>query len=120
MKKTLVVGASENPQRYAFLAVNSLKKHGYEVEAIGLRPGMVGGLPIQTGKPELHDIDTVTLYIGPRNQPESYEYILSLKPRRVIFNPGTENAEFEELLNRNGIETEQACTLVLLNTGQYE
>ena len=120
MRKTLVLGASENPERYAYLAINSLKRHGHEVEAIGLKPGMVNEIPIQTGKPELHDIDTVTLYIGPARQPEMYKYITGLKPRRVIFNPGTENAEFEQMLNKNGIETEEACTLVLLNTGQYE
>lgn len=120
MRKTLVIGASENPQRYSFLAMNSLKNHGHEVEAVGLKQGIVAGIPIQTGKPELAGIDTVTLYVGPQNQPELYEYIVGLKPKRVIFNPGTENPEFEQLLAKNKIETEQACTLVLLNTDQYE
>lgn len=120
MRKTLVIGASENPQRYSFLAINSLKNHKHEVEAIGLKAGNVDGVPIQTGKPQLEGIDTVTLYVGPAHQPEMYDYIIGLKPKRVIFNPGTENPEFEQLLAQNQIETEEACTLVLLSINQYE
>jgi predicted CoA-binding protein len=119
MKKTLVIGASENPARYSNIAIRMLRDYGHPVEAVGLRPGMVGEVPIQTGSPELNDIDTISLYLSPQNQPAQYNYILGLKPKRVIFNPGTENAEFEILLQENGIETEEACTLVLLRTGQY-
>jgi predicted CoA-binding protein len=119
MKKTLVIGASENPSRYSNVAIRMLKDYGHPVEAVGLRPGMVGEVPIQTGSPDFNALDTVTLYLGPQNQPARYNYILGLKPKRVIFNPGTENPEFETLLNENGIETEEACTLVLLRTGQY-
>ena len=119
MKKTLVIGASENPQRYSYLAIESLKKHDHEIVALGLKKGIVNGTPIITGNPDLQDIDTVTLYIGPKIQPEYYHYVLSLKPKRVIFNPGTENPEFEELLKQNKIEPVEACTLVMLSVGNY-
>lgn len=119
MKRTLVIGASENPARYAFLAVNRLLRFQHEVKAIGLKTGNVNGVQIDTGKPYYEGIDTITLYINPRRQPEYYDYILNLKPKRVIFNPGTENPELEELLNKNGIEATEACTLVMLSTGQY-
>lgn len=118
-KKTLVIGASENPARYSFMAIHRLAEYQHEVEALGLREGMVRGIPIRTGKPDLRQIDTVTLYIGPDRQPEYYDYILGLKPQRVIFNPGTENEAFEQILRENQIVTEQACTLVMLGTGLY-
>ncbi|GHB56740.1 CoA-binding protein [Persicitalea jodogahamensis] len=119
MKKTLIIGATSNPSRYAFSAAHRLKRHGHEIVQIGLRPGEVAGEPIHTQK-GIHDaIDTVTLYVGPRNQPEYYDYVVSLHPKRVIFNPGTENSEFENLLTQNGIEPIEACTLVMLSTGQY-
>jgi predicted CoA-binding protein len=119
MKKTLVIGASENPQRYSFLAVNRLLKFRHEVKAIGLRQGHIDSVEIETGHPVYTDIDTVTLYINPKRQPEYYDYILSLNPKRVIFNPGTENPEFERMLSEKKIEATEACTLVLLSTGQY-
>jgi len=119
MKKTLIIGASTNPERYAFLAANRLVKHGHPVHLFGLKEGQVAGHKIQTDKPILTDINTVTLYIGPRHQPEWYEYIINLKPKRIIFNPGTENAEFEQLLEKNGIEVLEACTLVLLSISAY-
>jgi len=118
-KKTLVIGASQNPARYSFLAINMLKQYLHEIEAIGLREGNVNGTAIKTGRPDLESIDTVTLYIGPRHQPEYYSYIIKLKPKRVIFNPGTENEEFENLLHKEGIETLEACTLVMLRSGLY-
>ncbi len=118
-KKTLVIGASTNPERYSFLAVKKLLGHDQEVVAIGLNEGEIGGLKIQTGKPLFDNIDTVTLYIAPAHQPEYYSYILSLKPRRIIFNPGTENTEFEDLATSAGIEIQEACTLVLLSIGAY-
>jgi len=119
MSKTLVLGASTNPTRYSFMAVERLRKHGIEVVAVGLRTGKIGDVEIKTGMPELRDVDTVTVYVGPKNQPPFYDYILSLKPRRVIFNPGAENPEFQLMLNQRGVETLTACTLVMLSVGNY-
>jgi predicted CoA-binding protein len=120
MKKTLVIGASEKPERYSNRAIWALVAHHHDVVAIGLRKGEVAGVAFDSEKHAFENIDTVTLYVGPQNQPEYYSYILSLKPRRVIFNPGTENPEFIAKLNSAGIYPEIACTLVLLATGQYE
>ncbi len=117
--KTLVLGATTNPDRYAYRAVHSLQSHGHEVVPVGIRQGEVAGLPIRTDRPQEPGVDTVTLYVGPRNQPAWYDYILGLKPRRILFNPGTENPEFEALAQQQGIQTEEACTLVLLSIGQY-
>lgn len=119
MKKTLVLGASLNPSRYSNMAINRLVNHGHTVEAVGLKKGMVAGVDIATEKEDFENIDTVTLYLNPTRQEEYYDYIISLKPKRVIFNPGTENPEFYEILRKNHIETEVACTLVLLGTNQY-
>lgn len=118
-KKTLVIGASNNPARYSYLAINRLRSNGHPVEAIGLKKAAVGDVNIATDKPALESIDTITLYINPSRQPEYYDYILSLKPDRIIFNPGTENPELEKLAAENGIKTMQACTLVMLSTEQY-
>ena len=118
-KKTLVIGASENPGRYSNIAINRLVAHRQPTEAIGLREGSVAGVAIRKGQIPFEDIDTVTLYLGPPRQEEYYDYIVSLKPTRVIFNPGTENPEFYRLLEREKIEVEVACTLVLLSTNQY-
>lgn len=119
MKKTLILGASTNPARYANLAAQRLVANGHPIINVGLKAGEVAGVPIE--KPEkIHtDLDTITLYLGPQNQPEYYDYILKSKPKRIIFNPGTENPELEELAEANGIECTEACTLVLLSTGQY-
>lgn len=117
--KTLVLGASENPERYSYKAINSLRKHGYEVVAIGRTSGRVADVPIRTDHPDLEDLDTITLYLSPENQKGLYQYILSLKPRRIIFNPGAENPELGRLAETNGILPVEACTLVLLSTGQY-
>jgi len=117
--KTLVLGASSKPQRYSYLAVNKLRDHGHEIVALGNRAWQMDDWEIITGKPELEDIHTVTLYLGARNQKEYYDYLLSLKPKRVIFNPGAENHELAELLEKNEIQTEEACTLVMLGTGQF-
>lgn len=119
MKKTLIIGASNNPDRYAYKAAERLLAHGHEIELLGVRPDVVFGKNVDTERKDYAAIDTVTLYIGPKHQPEYYDYVLSLKPKRVVFNPGTENLEFESLLTQNGIEAEEACTLVLLGTGQY-
>ena len=119
MKKTLGLGASDNPARYSFRAAHMLKNHGHEVVPVGIRKGEVAGLTIHTDRPQAADIDTVTLYVGPQNQPDWYDYILSLKPKRILFNPGTENPELERRAQAAGIQTEEACTLVLLSIGQY-
>ncbi|WP_276362276.1 CoA-binding protein [Daejeonella sp. H1SJ63] len=119
MKKTLILGASTNPSRYANLAAHRLVAYGHPIINVGIKQGEVAGVPIE--KPEqIHtDLDTITLYLGPQNQPEYYDYIIKSKPRRIIFNPGAENPELESLAEKNGIETTEACTLVLLSTGQY-
>ncbi len=119
MKKTLVIGASENPSRYSFLAVNKLLSKGYTVVALGNRKGKIQDVDITTEQIAFEDIDTITLYLNPSNQKTYYEYILSLHPKRIIFNPGTENEELESLAQKSGIKTMEACTLVLLSTGQY-
>lgn len=119
MKKTLVLGASLNPGRYSNLAINRLVKHGHEVVAIGLREGTVAGVEIVTHPKDFEHIDTVTLYLNPKRQVAYYDYIISLNPERVIFNPGTENPEFYGLLKQHNIGYEVACTLVLLGTDQY-
>ncbi|HNZ61768.1 MAG TPA: CoA-binding protein [Paludibacteraceae bacterium] len=119
MKKTLVIGASTNPERYAYKAAQRLLENGHEIELLGLRPGEIFGKAIDTERKQYTDIDTVTLYVGPKNQPEYYDYIISLHPKRVVFNPGTENPEFEAMLESNGIQAQEACTLVLLGTNQY-
>ena len=117
--KTLIMGASTNSERYAYKAANSLLNHGHEIELVGQEKGEIKGHEIHTDYPDLEGIDTVTMYVGVKNQPSLYEYILKQKPRRIIFNPGAENPEFEEMAEAKGIETEEACTLVLLATGQY-
>lgn len=118
-KPTVVIGASPNTDRYSYKATISLQKNGHTVFPVGLRNGDINGLSILTDKPALENIDTVTLYVGPDNQPFWYDYILSLKPKRIIFNPGTENPEFEKMAADKGIQTEEACTLVLLSIKQY-
>lgn len=118
-KKTLVIGASENRSRYSNLAVQKLLAHQHPVVALGLRKGMIANIPVETEKLPFKNIDTVTLYINPARQQEYYEYILSLHPKRIIFNPGTENEELEVLAEKNGIHTMEACTLVMLGTDQY-
>lgn len=120
MKKTLIAGASPNPSRYAFKAAQMLSRYGHEFIPVGLKKGEVLGRPILNEWPEsIPDLDTVTLYIGSDHQKPVYEKILRLKPRRIIFNPGTENSELAALAREAGIETDYACTLVLLSTGQY-
>lgn len=117
--KTLLIGASLKPERYSYLATQLLVEKNIEVIPLGPREGHISDVAIQTHKMPFEGIDTVTLYLGPQRQEEYQEYILSLKPRRVIFNPGTENESFETRLKSNGIFAERACTLVLLRTNQY-
>jgi len=118
-KKTLVLGASSNPARYSFLAINKLRKNGHPVVAVGKKNTSVADVEITTDKKPVNGIDTVTLYLNARNQKEYYDYILSLKPKRIIFNPGAENEELEALARANNIQPMEACTLVLLSTGQF-
>jgi uncharacterized protein len=118
-KKTLILGASDNPSRYSYLALNRLRNNGHPVVAIGKKKAKVSDVELETGQKAFNDIDTITLYLNPANQQQYYNYILSLHPKRVIFNPGAENEELQSLLQKNGIQQVEACTLVLLSTGQY-
>ena len=119
MKKTLIIGASTNPERYAYKAANMLVAHKHEIALVGLREDELLGEKIHTDKPIFDDIDTITLYVSAKNQPEWYDYILQTKPKRLIFNPNTENEELKALAETNNIQTEYACTLVLLASGQF-
>jgi predicted CoA-binding protein len=118
-KPTVVIGASPNADRYSYKATVSLQNQQHTVYPIGIKKGTINGLEIINSKPALLDIDTITLYIGPENQPQWYDYIIALKPKRLIFNPGTENPELIAIAKTNGIESEIACTLVLLSINQY-
>lgn len=118
-KKTLVIGASLKPERYSNMAIKKLTNHGYQVVAIGLKKGNINGIEIMTDKPAFENIHTVTMYLNPKRQAEFIDYILSLKPKRIIFNPGTENTEFENLAQQNAIEVVENCTLVMLNSGIF-
>lgn len=119
MKKTLVLGASPNPIRFSYKAVKSLVRHGHEVVPIGIRKGDIMWQQIIIGKPKLNDIHTITLYLNPDNQEEYYNYILELAPKRIIFNPGSENHKLIELAMKNNIEVSIACTLIMLNSNKY-
>jgi predicted CoA-binding protein len=118
-KKTLILGATDNPSRYANLAANRLVALGHPIVNIGIKNGQAAGVEIEKAGAVYDDIDTITLYVGPQNQSQYYDYIIDSKPKRIIFNPGTENPMLEELAEQNGIETLAACTLVMLSTGQY-
>jgi len=118
-KKTLVLGASANPARYSYLALLRLEAWEHPVVAIGKRKGMVGNIPIETEKKDWKEIDTIKLYLNETRQKEYYDYILSIKPKRIIFNPGAENDELSDLAKKNNILPIEACTLVLLSTNQY-
>lgn len=119
MKKTVVIGASAKQDRYSNRAVRMLAKNSHEAIALGFEDALIDDIPIQSDWKHIDGVDTVTLYLNPQRQKEYYDYILSLKPKRIIFNPGTENAEFEQLAKINNIQSLEACTLVLLSTGQY-
>lgn len=119
MKKTVVIGASTNPQRYAYLATQRLQQKGIPVVPVGLREGDINGEKILTGFPEIEGVHTVTLYVGPKHQEHWLDYVIKLNPKRVIFNPGTENAEVEQAIENKQIEVLHACTLVLLSTNNY-
>jgi len=118
-KKTLVLGASSNPARYSYLAVQRLRAHNHPVVAIGRRVGQVADVDITKEHLSENDVDTITLYLNPKNQVEYYDYILNLHPKRIIFNPGTENDELIKKAKENNIKPVIGCTLVMLSTGQY-
>lgn len=118
-KKTLVLGASLKEQRYSNKAIHALREKEHEVIALGLREGLVLDVDIQKEKFRYKFVDTVTVYLNEKNQEEYEEYILGLKPKRIIFNPGAENPAFSIKASKAGIETMNACTLVMLSTGQY-
>jgi predicted CoA-binding protein len=118
-KKTLVLGASDNPSRYSYLAVQRLRNHGHPVVAVGKKQTRVADVAIEKERKEFDNVDTVTIYLNPLHQQDYYDYILSLKPKRIIFNPGAENEELATLAISHNIKAVEACTLVLLSTGQY-
>lgn len=120
--KTVVLGATTDPSRYAYSASEKLQEHRIEVIPVGIRKGECAGIAIQNNNPIVEGVHTVTLYINPEVQKSYYDYILSLKPQRVIFNPGTENAELYTLLEEKSPKTkiEVACTLVMLSVGNYK
>lgn len=119
MKKTLVLGATDDPSRYSYLAIHRLRKAGHPVVAIGRKETTVADVKVEKQRMTYSDIDTVTLYLNPLHQKEYYNYILSLHPKRIIFNPGTENPELEDLARENGILPLIACTLVMISSRQY-
>ena len=119
MKKTLILGATPSPGRYAGLAAHRLVHYGHPIVNVGIKTGEVAGVPIEKPDKIYTDIDTITMYVGTRNQEGYYDYILETNPRRIIFNPGTENYELETLAEEKGIECIEGCTLVMLSTGQY-
>lgn len=119
MKKTLIIGASPDPSRYAYKAAYMLRSKGHEIVNVGVKKGEVAGVEIEKPDTIYMDIDTITLYIGPATQSQYFDYIVATNPKRVVFNPGTENKELQRLLRNNNIEYTEACTLVLLSIGQY-
>ncbi|MFI5134826.1 MAG: CoA-binding protein [Chitinophagales bacterium] len=118
-RKTLVLGASPNPERYSYLAVQKLRRYGHSVIAVGGKEGKIADIEIRKDFPDEKEIDTITMYLNPMRQQQYYDQIILAKPKRIIFNPGAENPELEELALKNNIETIEACTLVMLSTGQY-
>jgi predicted CoA-binding protein len=118
-KTVLVIGASPNAQRYSNLAIQRLRAHGHPVIAVGKNYGKIVDVEIKQKAPLSSEIDTVSLYINPAIQREYYDYLIKLHPRRIIFNPGAENKELEDLAEKNGIIAQEACTLVLLSTEQF-
>jgi len=118
-KKTLVLGASPNPSRYSFKAIHKLLKYGHSIIPMGIKKAEIAGMQIVINRPNYKDIHTITMYIGTQLQPQYYEYLISLKPKRIIFNPGTENKELMSLCKENKIEVVKHCTLIMLNDGIF-
>ena len=119
MDKVVVLGASPTPWRFAYKCVKMLEDHGYEVIPLGKREGVIGDIPIRTDKPDLENVHTITIYLNSRHSNDIASYILSLNPKRIIFNPGAENDELQGLAVANGIEVINACTLVMLSTKSF-
>lgn len=119
MFKTLILGATPNPSRYAYLAAHKLTKFGHDIINVGIKSGKVAEVEILNGQPAVENVDTVALYVGARHQPPYYDWLIGLSPRRIIFNPGTENAELAMLARKAGIEVEVGCVLVMLSSGLY-
>ncbi len=119
MIETVVLGASNNPSRYSYIAVERLKNYNHKVYPIGIKKGEIAGVKIINDLPIISNVHTVTLYLNPKRQKEYYNYILNLKPKRVIFNPGTENNELKEILEKNNIKTIENCTLVMLSNNLF-
>ena len=119
IKKTVVIGASPDPTRFSYKAVKKLNEYGHPVVAIGIREGEIEGIKIINDKPNLQEVHTVTMYLSESNQNDYVDYIINLKPRRVIFNPGSENDGFADKLRQKGIEVDENCTLVMLSTENY-
>ncbi|MCB9013414.1 MAG: CoA-binding protein [Bacteroidales bacterium] len=119
MNTSLVIGASPNPLRFSHKMIESLVRNNRHVIALGKRTGLIEGIEIMKGEPALKNIHTVCLYINPENQEKAFPYILSLLPKRIIFNPGTENTKFMNLAREKGIEVIAACSLIMLSTGKY-
>ena len=118
-KPTAIIGASSNPERYSYMATVKLKKYGHTVYPVGIKEGNIENELILLNKPSLQGVHTVTLYLGAKNQPEWYDYIFALQPKRIVFNPGAENQELHEAAQKKGIECIEACTLVMLGIGNY-
>ena len=118
-KRTLVLGASSNESRYSNIASKMLQEYHHTVIPVGNKSGKIGDLEIMVVPPIEKNIHTITLYLNPSRQEAYFSYILALNPQRIIFNPGTENVTLSQLANEHGIETIEACTLVMLRTGQY-
>jgi len=118
-KKTVILGATPDPTRFAYKAANMLTEYGHEIVPVGIKKGTVAGKEILNGTPQIDDVDTVTLYVGPQNQLNLYDYIINLKPKRIIFNPGTENDELISMAQKHQIEPVLGCTLVMLSVGNY-
>ncbi|MFN3405875.1 MAG: CoA-binding protein [Cytophagaceae bacterium] len=118
-KKTIVLGATPDSSRFAYKAANMLVKYGHEMVPVGIKKGQVAGVTILNGQPDVPEVDTIALYVGPQNQVNLYDYIIKLKPKRIIFNPGTENDELIDMAKKNNIEPVMGCTLVMLSVGSY-
>ena len=120
-KRTAIIGASDHPYRYSFLAANRLKSHDHPIVLLGIRKGNVASEEILDirSRPHFEDIHTITMYVGKHHQADLEEYILSLHPKRIIFNPGSENNELSQKARELGIETLNACTLVMLSSDQF-
>lgn len=121
MGKTVIIGSTPKPFKYAQQAAQMLNERNYEFVPMGIMEGQVLGREILNiyDQPKVDGVDTVTLYINPQRQKEWYNYLLGLQPRRIIFNPGTENQELKNLAEKQGIECLEACTLVMLSIGSY-